>query len=170
MGGELKEVFSLDIPQQVLHKFDARRGDSKHTTLWEAPALLIACRTWLGRFVGVAKVHCRSDSLSLLQTLLKGRAKATDLAKTAREFALDLARDWYRLHLLTHIPGVTNLEADALIKGVCTHFSFTPKVSSGDPKSKCQARTRILDGRQLTKQNQGERGGCNTHHTTEAST
>ena len=76
--------------------------------------MLVACRLWLGKFVGVARAQCRSDSLSLLQTLLKGRAKSKDLAVVAREFALDLAKDRYRLHLIAHIPGVTNLEADAL--------------------------------------------------------
>ena len=112
--GKLEEVFATDIPQSVLRKFKAERGESKHTTLWEALALLVACRTWLPKFQGRANVRCRSDSLSLLFSLVRGRAKSSDLSVLAREFALDQAQGLYRLHLLTHIPGITNLEADAL--------------------------------------------------------
>jgi len=133
--GELKEIFSSDLPQFELQKFEARKGDSKHTTLWEALALLIACRQWLSKFVGVAKVHVRSDSLSLLQTLLKGRAKSKDLAIIAREFALDLAKDRYRIHLLTHIPGVTNLEADALSRELAPVALELPRSLLGVPRA-----------------------------------
>eukprot|EP00435_Cladocopium_sp_Y103_P053506 s1434_g17.t1 len=114
VSGELKEVFHSDLPKEVLAKFNAAKGDSKYTTLWEALALLVACRLWLPQFKGRAKVHCRSDSLSLLLSLVKGRAKSSDLAVIAREFSIDMARDLYRLHILNHIPGVTNIEADAL--------------------------------------------------------
>ena len=114
VAGKLEEVFAADIPPSVLKKFNADRGDSKHTTLWEALALLVACRIWLPKFQGRANVRCRSDSLSLLLSLVKGRAKSSDLSVLAREFALDQAQGLYRLHLLTHIPGITNLEADAL--------------------------------------------------------
>eukprot|EP00435_Cladocopium_sp_Y103_P051935 s1011_g16.t1 len=134
VGGDLKEAFAMDLPQSMLQKFNATRGDSKHTTLWEAIALLIACRQWLGKFAGTAKVQCRSDSLSLLQTLLKGRAKSKDLAVVAREFALDLARDRYRLHLLTHIPGVTNLEADALSRESAPVPLELPRSLAGIPR------------------------------------
>eukprot|EP00435_Cladocopium_sp_Y103_P029553 s2001_g7.t1 len=114
VSGKLQEVFHSDLPKEVLEKFKASKGDSKHTTLWEALALLVACRLWLPQFKGRAKVHCRSDSLSLLLSLVKGRAKSADLAVIAREFSIDMARDLYRLHILNHIPGVTNIEADAL--------------------------------------------------------
>eukprot|EP00435_Cladocopium_sp_Y103_P023242 s2849_g5.t1 len=114
VSGELVSAFSSDLPGEVLAKFKADRGDSKHTTLWEALALLYACRVWLPAFRGRARVRCKSDSLSLLLMLTKGRAKSSDLSVIAREFALDQAKDRYRLHLLRHIPGITNVEADAL--------------------------------------------------------
>ena len=119
VSGELKSSFASDLPKSVLEKFKADRGDAKHTTLWEAFALLFACRAWLPSFKGRAKVRCKSDSLSLLQMLMRGRAKSADLTVIAREFAIDLAKGRYRLHLLKHIPGVTNVEADALSR-VCT--------------------------------------------------
>ena len=114
VSGILKETFSSDLPRDILDKFQAQRGDAKHTTLWEALALLFACRCWLPAFQGKARVRCKSDSLSLMYMLLNGKAKSPDLAIIAREFAIDQARDRYRIHFRTHIPGVTNIEADAL--------------------------------------------------------
>ena len=125
VSGELVSKFSSDLPEVLLAKFKARRGDAKHTTLWEAVALLYACRAWLPFFEGTACVRCKSDSLSLLQMLLRGRARSPDLAIVARDFALDLAQDRYSLHLLQHIPGVTNIEADALSR------AFAPRESAG---------------------------------------
>ena len=125
MDGKLVAAFSSDLPKEALQKFKAERGDAKHTTLWEALALLFACRAWLPQFKGTARVRCKSDSLSLLFMLLKGKAKSSDLSVIAREFAIDLARDRYRLHLLKHIPGVTNVEADALSR---VYAPFSPEV------------------------------------------
>lgn len=118
VSGKLVSTFASDLPRCLLAKFKAERGDAKHTTLWEAFALLYACRTWLPSFKGTARVRCKSDSLSLLYMLMKGKAKSADLSVIAREFAMDLAKRRYQLHLLGHIPGVTNIEADALSR-VC---------------------------------------------------
>ncbi|CAK9106255.1 Uncharacterized protein SCF082_LOCUS49493 [Durusdinium trenchii] len=61
-----------------------------------------------------AAVRAKSDNLGVLCMLAKGGAKSPQLNSLAREFALDQALKAYRLHWLEHIPGVTNLEADAL--------------------------------------------------------
>ena len=130
VDGKLVAAFGSDIPSEALQKFKAERGDAKHTTLWEALSLLFACRAWLPQFKGTARIRCKSDSLSLLLMLLRGRAKSPDLSVIAREFSMDLARDRYRLHLLKHIPGVTNIEADALSR---LYAPFSPEV----PQSLC---------------------------------
>ena len=135
VSGELVEAFSADLPEFELLKFKARRGESKFTTLWEALALLVACRLWLPRFEGKARVHCKSDSLALLLSLVKGRAKAPDLAVVSREFSIDMARDKYRLHLLTHIPGITNIEADALSRVYAPNPPVLPKSLEGVPRA-----------------------------------
>ena len=134
VSGELKSAFSSDLPEEALNKFKANRGDAKHTTLWEALALLYACRVWLPQFQGTVRVRCKSDSLSLLQMLFKGRAKSPDLAVIAREFAIDLAKDRYSLHLLQHIPGITNIEADALSRVYAPYSPELPRSLEGVPR------------------------------------
>ena len=134
VDGELKSAFSSDLPQGLLDKFQAKRGDAKHTTLWEAVAMLFACRAWLPQHKGVARVRCKSDSLSLLFMLTRGKAKSADLSKVAREFALDQAKDRYRLHLLRHIPGVTNIEADALSRVYAPVVPKLPDSLAGVPR------------------------------------
>ena len=52
--------------------------------------------------------------MGVLYTIVGGRAKSADLNVLAREFSLDQALRLYRISWLSHIPGVTNLEADAL--------------------------------------------------------
>ena len=112
--GEAREYFSIDIPQQALIKFRARRGDSRWTTLWEGLTLLLAFRTWLPELGFNCSFRTRSDSLSSLIMLSKGKARSVELNVLAREFALDQALRVYRLWGLEHIPGVTNVQADAL--------------------------------------------------------
>ena len=59
-------------------------------------------------------MRVKSDSLSSLLMLSKGRGKSIELNVVAREIALDQALRLYRLTFLEHIPGVTNIEADYL--------------------------------------------------------
>ena len=53
--------------------------------------------------------------------LAEGSAKSAQLNVLAREFALDQALRCYKVTGLTHIPGVTNVQADALSR------KFSPK-------------------------------------------
>ena len=120
IGGVLKindkavECFSSPIPQGVLEKFKAQTGNSKFNTLWEGLALLVAFRLWLQKLEYGAQVRARSDNMGVLYTIVGGRAKSADLNVLAREFSLDQALRLYRISWLSHILGVTNLEADAL--------------------------------------------------------
>ena len=100
---EATEYFMCDIPTQALSKFRARRGE-----------LLIAFRMWLPQIGFYTKCWVKSDSLSTLLMLAKGKAKSPELNYLAREFALDQALKVYRVQWLEHIPGVTNIQADAL--------------------------------------------------------
>eukprot|EP00435_Cladocopium_sp_Y103_P017439 s3840_g4.t1 len=134
VSGKLVSAFASDLPKCLLEKFRASRGDAKHTTLWEAFALLYACRTWLPAFKGVACVRCKSDSRSLMYMLTRGKAKSADLSVIAREFAIDLAKGRYQLHLLRHIPGVTNVEADALSRVYAPIVPEMPAALQNTPK------------------------------------
>ena len=114
VGGHTLHYFSSSIPEGALSRFKAQTGLSKYNTLWEGLALLVAFRLWLPSLGHGAAVRAKSDNLGVLCMLAKGGAKSPQLNSLAREFALDQALKAYRLHWLEHIPGVTNLEADAL--------------------------------------------------------
>lgn len=108
MKGELKATFACPISDDLLRKFNARRGGPKFTTLWEAVALLTAFRLWLPSFKFRAHVRVKADSLSSLNMI--ALAKSLELNIVAREIALDQALREYSLTILKRIPGVTNLE------------------------------------------------------------
>ena len=120
IGGVLRinnnpvSCFGMDIPDTALKRFKACRGDCKFNTVWEGLALLVAFRAWLPNLGFGAFVRCKSDNVGALVMLSKGKAKSPEMNILAREFALDQALQKYRLGWLKHIPGVTNLEADAL--------------------------------------------------------
>lgn len=114
IDGEPKEYYAVDISEELQEKFAATRGDSKWNTLWEAVALLVAARLWLpGLGYGVV-VRIKSDNMSALISISKGKAKTAELNIVAREFAIDQAKKDYLIKWLEHIPGVTNVQADAL--------------------------------------------------------
>ena len=121
LNGNIAGAFAEQLSAEVLNKFNAVKGDPKHTTLWEGLALLVAFRLWLPGLGFGAVVRVKSDSLSSLLMLSKGKAKSLELNCIAREIALDQALQLYRLTFLVHIPGVTNLEADFLSR------MFSPK-------------------------------------------
>ena len=127
VGGQLTAAFGCPLSDQLLTKFRARAGDPKYTTLWEAVALLTAFRLWLPQIKFRAHIRIKADSLSSLTMIAKGRAKSLELNVVAREIALDQAFQEYGLTILTHIPGVTNLEADYLSR----LFSPKPPVKPG---------------------------------------
>ena len=114
VNGELRAAFASDIPKVALDHFKATVGDCKFNTVWEGLALLIAVRLWLPNLGFTARVRCKSDNQGALHMLAKGKARSPDMNVLAREFAIDQALQVYRLSWLKHIPGLTNLEADAL--------------------------------------------------------
>ena len=120
MGGILYEDkkpvrwFATHLTPELLMKFGASTGDSGFNTLWEAIALLIACRLWLSSTIRGFGVRLRSDNVGALRTFFKLAAGSSNLNLVAREVALDLAVKNYRLTELAHIQGITNVAADAL--------------------------------------------------------
>ena len=80
--------------------------------MWEALALLVALRTWARTSGG--RIELRTDSSCAIASLAGLRSKSPQILKVALEVCLDLAEDRYQVTEFFHIPGVTNLEADAL--------------------------------------------------------
>ena len=134
MGGILRidgrpvEIFYEPLHQCLLDKFNAQPGLSKHNTLWEAVAILVAFRLWLRLLPYGATYKAKSDNLSFLAALSAGRTKSPALNIVAREIALDQAQGAYQVTGLAHIPGVTNVQADALSR------LFSPEAKEFPPE------------------------------------
>lgn len=82
--------------------------------LWESLCLLLAARKWLPLFPCGPVVRVKADNLAALYLLLKGKAKSPELSMVAREIALDQARGWYEVTLLSHISTKLNRTSDPL--------------------------------------------------------
>ena len=59
-------------------------------------------------------MHIKSDSVSALILVLNMRTTGHGTGIIAREIALDIAQNVYRPNVVEHIPGVSNISADAL--------------------------------------------------------
>ena len=127
VGGKPTGYYYTHIPDAVLYKFKAERGLPKHNTLWEGLALLAAFRLWLPALAHGSLFRARSDNLGFLTALSKGSAKSADLNVLAREFAYDQATRAYQIKGLEHIPGVTNIQADALSRQFAPEAKDFPK-------------------------------------------
>lgn len=120
MGGVLyqhgvpKRWFATDLPPSILNKFKAQKGDPGFNTAWEALALLIGLRLWLPGLSQRCGVRVKSDNVGALRMLFNLSSPSEPLNIIAREVALDLASENFQLSELAHIPGLTNVAADAL--------------------------------------------------------
>ena len=126
-AGRPTAYFGTHIPDSVLSRFKAERGIPKYNTLWEGLALLTAFRLWLPSLAHGATFRAKSDNLGVLYALAKGRARSPELNVLAREFAYDEATRAYQVKGLVHIPGVTNVQADALSRQFAPEAKSFPK-------------------------------------------
>ena len=106
--------FASPLTEDVLAKFQAETGVPGFNTLWEALALLVACRLWLPKASRKLSWRVQSDNVGALRMLLTLGTKSGQLAVVAREVALDLASQNYALTELQHVQGITNVAPDAL--------------------------------------------------------
>eukprot|EP00434_Breviolum_minutum_P038994 symbB.v1.2.034605.t1/scaffold4499.1/size38882/7 len=106
--------FSAPLSSELLEKFSAQKGDPGMNTAWEALALLVALRLWLPKLPKQISTRIKSDNVGALRMLLKMTSPSGPLSTIAREIALDVAADNYQIAELEHVPGITNVAADAL--------------------------------------------------------
>ena len=59
-------------------------------------------------------IHVSSDNIAALSTVCKMQPSSPSLGVIARELSLDIADAIYDPQLVSHVPGVANLAADAL--------------------------------------------------------
>ena len=91
------------------------RTGSKGQQAFEALALLVAMRLWLPQFKHKrVLVTLRGDNVAALTLVAKMQPKSIPLGVIARELALDISSSKYAPDFVQHIPGVTNMVADAL--------------------------------------------------------
>ena len=104
----------------MVTKFDAELldfeiGNSNAQQIVEALAVLVGLRQWAPRWRKKRLLlRVRSDSISALTALMYCRASGKGTNVIAKELALDIAEAVYRPTVAEHIPGVTNIAADAL--------------------------------------------------------
>eukprot|EP00435_Cladocopium_sp_Y103_P022262 s2504_g5.t1 len=120
-NGMPKRWFSSPLSPELLEKFKAQKGDPAFNTAWEALALLVALRLWLPRCPKFLAVRIKSDNVGALRMLLKLTSQSGALATIAREVALDVAGGNYSIGELEHVPGITNVAADALSRLFAPH-------------------------------------------------
>ena len=88
---------------------------SRAQQAFEALALLIVLRMWLPEFSSQrVSIRVRGDNMAALSMLAKMQPKSFSLQVVARELALDLSQCSFSPDFIEHIPGVSNVTADAL--------------------------------------------------------
>jgi hypothetical protein len=114
IAGKIERYFTTELSAADLRHFNAARGVSDWTTVWEALALLIAAKLWMQTTDSSFVLRVKSDSLGALRAAMKLSSPSPHLNCIAREFAVLIATRQVDLSLLEHIPGVTNEIPDAL--------------------------------------------------------
>eukprot|EP00972_Heterocapsa_arctica_P012573 1847503-Heterocapsa_arctica.AAC.1 len=76
--------------------------------------ILVALRLWRSRLPNCVSVEVRSDSLGVLAALHKHTSLSSGIITVVAETALDEACLPFGLSGLTRIPGLSNVQANAL--------------------------------------------------------
>ncbi|KAF4649530.1 hypothetical protein FOZ61_001212, partial [Perkinsus olseni] len=107
--------FADSLKKVDFERFDSAPRDCKRQAVWEALAILIACRLWLPSLPRFWTVKCCSDSRTALSSLMSLKSRSKALILIAQELALDCALEgrWFNLSF-SHVPGASNQWADAL--------------------------------------------------------
>ena len=100
--------------------------------LAEALAVLVAARTWCQR--GYRILNVRSDSAVGLAAVCNLKTKSPQILAIVLEASLDLALGRYQVRAADHIPGVSNLEADALSRLTAPDAKAFPLSLVGVPR------------------------------------
>ena len=97
---------------------------------------------WRDRRITLA---VRSDSVSALIMLVKMKASGFGVGILSRELALDIGEALYEPNVCSHIPGTTNVIADALSR--MTDYSDTAASLSSLPVPLRLAKRRFFEDR-----------------------
>ena len=115
IDGHITAYFSDAITEEDARVLQRDIGSHEAQQAFEALALLVAFRLWRKELSSSRTVIAvRTDNVGALTMVaaLKGSGHALNLI--ARELALDLSEYTYFPHVITHLPGISNVIADAL--------------------------------------------------------
>jgi hypothetical protein len=125
--------FADRISPHVLFRCGATLGDSAYTTLLEALALLVALRIARGSSATVVAFQMWSDSLGTLSSVLKASSQSPSLNNSVSEILLDEAELYSSIALTVRVPGLSNIQPDALSRLYAPTPSRPPPVSAYSP-------------------------------------
>ena len=123
--------WSLRLEEADADLLGVQLGDSAGISVLEALAILIAVRTW---GTPTTPLEVRADSAVALAAASRLKSAAPKILKIVLEASVDLALGRYVVKSFAHIPGVTNVEADAL-----------SRLYAPDPKSVPRSLPRSLE-------------------------
>ena len=77
--------------------------------------MLVALQTWARYWHNIrSRLAVRADNLSTLSLVAKMQPNSAKLGLIARELAMDIAHTPFAPEVVTHLPGVAHVLADAL--------------------------------------------------------
>ena len=116
IDGQPVEYFSSQVSTTDVESLGlSLTSDSTNQQALEALAILVSLRLWRYHWASVRCVlHVPTDNMAALQMICKMQSRSPSLGIISREVALDVADAIYEPQLVSHIPGVANVCADAL--------------------------------------------------------
>ena len=119
-------------------KFKAVRGDPSWQNEWEALAVLVSLIAF-GEELAGAKWELQTDNQTAMTAAMKYKSTKPLMNLVAGEIALRLERLRSDLAVAQHVPGVLNVEADALSR--LTEGKEVPECVRGVPRRAAPDRT-----------------------------
>ena len=133
-------MFFSDVDKQVLGL--SKELCSVDQQALEALTILIALREWSEHWRSIRLILCiRTDNIAALKKVARMQPHSQQLAIIAREVALDIASAMYTPDIVEHVPGVSNIAADALSRiNDPTKAVALPSYLNTVPRHKCTVR------------------------------
>jgi len=145
LDGSPHSWFSSPLTAEDSELFGHEIGDCSGQQTWECLVVLVALQLWKDEWQHLrAHLEVRADSVASLTMALSMKAAGRGPGIVARELALLLGDAEFRPSVLSHIPGVANVSADALSRRhePGKKFSLPPclrTVREASPPVRCRA-------------------------------
>jgi hypothetical protein len=125
---------------QQLRDVSPSQLDQTFNALWEALAMLVALRSWRSSNATALTFQGRSDSLSALSSILKVSSRSRNLNNVVTEILLHEAKHYNFLPVKVHIPGIANIQPNALSRFSAPSPSTIPQALHSVPRLQLRPR------------------------------